>query len=414
VDVHGELRPRLKYVTVQPDQIVFHQGDTLDLTATNPWIADDTNPSLEQRNLSVKADHVVEAVNDDGSFLDLAHAHVHYSSSDEHVATVSPAGLVTAVGVGTATIGVTVDGVTGSTPIVVKQPFTLAAAPSVASAGSNVTATATLPNPGSRTLRNVSITLTAPSGWTVTATSPTSFDTVGPGGSAQATWTVAIPADAAPGSYDLTADATFRDASGDHTVSATEQLSVPYSSIAAAFDNPGISDDGNTTAGNLDGGGFSYSAQALAAQGLTPGATVVHDGLTFTWPNAQPGTPDNVVAQGQTVPIAGSGSTLGLLGTGDYGTASGTATITYTDGSTQEFALSFADWWANSATTGGNILASVPYINTPTGKQNQKVSVYYASVPLEAGKTVQYLTLPDVGPATQGDTAMHVFAIAVG
>jgi len=30
---------------------------------------------------------------------------------------------------------------------------------------------------------------------------------------------------------------------------------------------PRISDDSNTSAGNLDGGGFSYSAQALAAAG---------------------------------------------------------------------------------------------------------------------------------------------------
>jgi hypothetical protein len=192
---------------------------------------------------------------------------------------------------------------------------------------------------------------------------------------------------------------------------------VPYASFAAAYDNTGISDDANPTTGNLDGGGASYSAQALAAAtpSLTPGATVTHDGLTFTWPNAQPGTPDNVVAGGQTLALSGSGSTLGLLGTGDYGTASGIATITYTDGSSQSIPLSFADWWANAPTAGDDILTTVPYINQPTGRQNQPVSVYYASLPLAAGKTPKYLTLPDVSQgAVSGQTAMHIFAVAIG
>lgn len=48
------------------------------------------------------------------------------------------------------------------------------------------------------------------------------------------------------------------------------------------------------------------------------------------------------------------------------------------------------------------------------GRQNQGVSLYYASVSLQAGKTVRYLALPDVGAAATGGLAMHVFAIAVG
>jgi hypothetical protein len=43
-----------------------------------------------------------------------------YSSSDPAVATVSNAGIVKAVGPRVATISVTVDGVTGSAPIVVR------------------------------------------------------------------------------------------------------------------------------------------------------------------------------------------------------------------------------------------------------------------------------------------------------
>ena len=378
----------------------------------NPWIANDTNSSLEQPHAT--ADNVVEAVNNDQSFASLSGAHVRYRSSNPRVATVSSSGQVTAVAHGAATISVTVNGVTGSAPIVVQQSFTLTAPP-VVTPGSTVTVTTALPATGSKPLTNVSVTLAAPSGWTVTATSPSTFATVAPGQTAQTRWNVTVPAGATAGSNQLTATATFTDANGSGTVSAPAQVSVPFASLADAFGNPGISDDSNTSAGNLDGGGFSYSAQALAGAGLTPGATITHDGVTFTWPNAQPGTSDNVVAGGQTIAMSGSGTTLGLVGTGDYGTASGTGTVIYTDGTTEPFTLTFPDWWANTTPPGGDILARASYINTPTGKQNQNVSVYDAGVPLQAGKTVKYVTLPDVSQgATQGQTAMHIFAMGIG
>jgi len=412
VAVHGAMTPRVKYVTVQPGKVIFQPGQTLNLTGTNPWIAPDTNPSLEQKHAS--ADNIVEAVNNDQSFVNLSKARVRYASSNPRVATVSRSGELTAVGHGVATISATVNGVTGTTPVVVQQPFSLSA-PAVAAPGSTATVTTALPDTGSRPLTNVSVTLAVPAGWTATAVSPSTFATVQPGQTAQTTWHVTVPADAKPGSNELTASASFTDANGPGTATATGEVSLPYPSLSAAFNNPGISDDSNPSAGNLDGGGTSYSAQALAAAGLTPGATITHDGVTFTWPDAKPGTPDNVVAGGQTVAVSGSGSTLGLLGSGDYGAASGTGTITYTDGSTQQFTITFPDWWSNTAPPGGDILATLPYINTPGGRENQHVSVYYIGVPLQQGKTVKYVTLPDVSQGVaQGQTAMHIFAVGIG
>jgi hypothetical protein len=412
VKVFGRITPQVKYVTVQPDQVVFQPGQHLDLTARNPWIADDTGQAGEH----VPADRIVEAVNNDESFVNLRRAGVSYASSDPAVAKVSQTGQVTTMAAGTATISATVGGVTGSTPIVVKQPFSMSA-PGIATPGSTLTVTTTLPNPSSAPLKNATMTLTAPPGWTVTATSPATFASVAPGQTVKTTWQVTVPADAQPGRDDLSAQATFTSASGPGSSSDAASVSVPFSSLTAAFDNPGISDDASPGAGNLDGGNTSYSAQALAAAtpSLTPGATVSHDGLAFTWPSAAAGTPDNVVAGGQTIAVSGSGHTLGFLGTGDYGTASGTGTVTYTDGTTQPFTLTFADWWANAAAGGGDILTSTPYINGPNGRQNNKVSLYYASVALDPGKTVRYVTLPDVSNgAPQGQTAMHVFALAIG
>jgi beta-glucosidase-like glycosyl hydrolase len=412
VAVTGTITPRVKYVTVQPDKVVFDPGQHLNFAGRNPWIKDDTG----QADQHVRADGIVEAVNNDESFVNLRTAGVRYKSSNPKVATITRGGQLTAVAPGVATISATVHGVTGTTPLAVQQPLALKAPP-VTTPGTTFMVSGTLPNHSSAPLRNVRLSLTAPDGWTVEAATPTSFKVVEPGSTANAKWRVSAPVGTDPGPYELNAAATFKAVSGPGSSSATASVAVPYSSFADAYDNAGISDDANTSAANLDGGGRSYSAQALAnaTPSLTPGAQVNHDGLTFTWPNAQPGTPDNVVAGGQTIAVSGSGSTLGFLGTADSGTASGNVTITYTDGSTQSVPLSFADWWANSAAGGSDILTSVPYINVGSGQTNQKVSVYAATVPLESGKTVKYVTLPDVSDgAVNGQVAMHIFAVALG
>jgi beta-glucosidase len=62
----------------------------------------------------------IEAVNNDQSFVDLAHARVRYASGNPRVVRISPAGVLTAAGPGTTTISVTVNGVTGSAPVVVR------------------------------------------------------------------------------------------------------------------------------------------------------------------------------------------------------------------------------------------------------------------------------------------------------
>jgi len=420
VQVTGSLTPRVQYVTVQPADAVYTPGETLDLTGKNPWIADDTDPSQEssERNLVVTADNIVEAVNNDGSFVDLAGAEVSYASSNDQVASVSSSGIVRAIAPGVATISVTVDGVTGSAVIVVKRPVALVT-PAVAPAGSTFTATETLSNTGSSALSNVSLGLVAPAGWSASPSSTTSFGSVPAGGSVQSTWTVTVASNAAPESYELDGTATSQNGNTEDSETHPADVSVPYASLGAAFDNVGISADSDPTAGNLDGGGRSYSATALgdaSPQALTPGESVTHDGVTFTWPDVAPGSPDDVVADGQAIPLSGSGTKLGFLGTGDYGTATGTATIVYSDGSTQQFGLSLADWWANQAAPGGDILTTSSYVNLASGPKQQQASVYFASVPLEAGKTVQYVILPpDVSQgATSGRTQMHIFAAAIG
>jgi hypothetical protein len=408
VTVHGAITPRVQYVTVQPDQVVYQAGQTLNLNGVNPWIAPDTDPTQEQPHAS--ATSIVEAVNNDQSFASLKNERVSYSSSDPSVASVDASGLVRAVKDGVATITVTVNGVSGTAVIVVRG--TLAnSTPAVAPAGQPVTASATFTNGGASPVSNVDLSVTVPSGWSATPTSATTFAQVAGGATATATWQVTPPAGAATQAYPISYAAT----SSEGPFSASASTNVPYASVQAAYDNNGISDDNQPATGAFDGGGLNFSAQALAADGFVSGQPVTVGGTTFTWPGVN--QLDNIVCGGQAIPVSGSGSTLGFLGASNNGTASGTGTIVYTDGTTQAFALGFADWWSTSAIGGTSIAATTPYLNTGSNssRQNQAVHVYYASVPLNSSKTAAYVVLPDVtanGQAAQV-TALHVFAVGI-
>ena len=75
-----------------------------------------------------------------------------------------------------------------------------------------------------------------------------------------------------------------------------------------------------------------------------------------------------------------------------------------------------ADWYNNAAVPGDQIANTTSSWNFSSSTQTpHPVSVYFASVPLESGKTVASVTLPTVGSGV-GDNvnAMHIFAIAVG
>jgi hypothetical protein len=180
--------------------------------------------------------------------------------------------------------------------------------------------------------------------------------------------------------------------------------------LAPFFDNAGISDDSDQAAGNLDGLGYSYSEQALTAAGLAPGGAVRSGGVQYDWPAAAAGQPDNVVAAGQVIdvpPVAGA-TELGIMGSATNGPSSGTLTITYTDGTSQSATLGFTDWTSGSASLGNGIAASMPYRNSAAGSSQQiGTSVFTADIPLQAGKTVASVTLPD--GADQG--LLHVFAL---
>jgi hypothetical protein len=275
--------------------------------------------------------------------------------------------------------------------------------------GASVTVTATIGNPGPGPLNNARVALLAPSGWT--AGNPVSLGTVRAGGTATATFTVTPPASQSPGAVSFTAVAT----SAGGTMTGTTEAETPYGSLPAAFGNAGVSADANTGAADLDGSGYSFSATALANAGVTPGSAVTAGGLSFAWPDAAPGSPDNVVASGQEVAVGRSGKEIGFLDTATYGPAAGEGTIIYADGSTQAFSLSVPDWYYGPP-AGSSAAITMAYRNTPgNGQDDHPVYVYEQSVPLDSSSEVAAVVLPNASQGlTGGSPALHVFALTVG
>jgi predicted alpha-1,2-mannosidase len=212
------------------------------------------------------------------------------------------------------------------------------------------------------------------------------------------------------------ASVTVVDNSGD--VSDSPELAItPTANPADYYDNAGISDDTSTACANYDGDGYSYSAQALSAAGLTPGGTVSADGLTFTWPNVASCANDNILAAGQTMLINGAAgaSKLGLLESSSNGGTSGPITITYTDGTSTTAPLSSSDW-AGGPGPGETAVATMSYRNmTSGGSQQITMYVYATTVPIDSSKTVASVTFPEISSMVGSSTsAMHIFAVTTG
>nr|WP_185839873.1 GH92 family glycosyl hydrolase [Amycolatopsis balhimycina] len=232
-------------------------------------------------------------------------------------------------------------------------------------------------------------------------------------GKAQVELTVSVPAGLADGPRRI--PVTFSAPGVASSQAVLTVLVAQPNSWPATVNNAGISPDSKPTAANFDGGGWSYSADALAAAGAAPGATVTSDGLGFTWPSFPAGDPDNVIASGQTVNVSGSGR-LALLGSASNGNASGTLTVTYTDGSRSTATIGFSDWTLGGGNAqpsfGNRIVLSTPYRNASGGDPQQIRTMVFGTNPitLDAGKTVASVTLP----SNVSGGALHVFAIAVG
>ncbi len=225
---------------------------------------------------------------------------------------------------------------------------------------------------------------------------------------------------------------------------------VSLSNNAAAYNSPGLLDDGATDSLSFDGDGTDYSAQSLAsatlatgycsqqpadwaaAQACSPAGGVAPASLietpgggatgTFAFPAADPGVFDNYRADGQVLPSPTAGNytaqTIRFLGAaaGTGGAEStGTVTITYTDGSAQQITIGFDDWNATTFTSDNTAVAICGYRDYVTsGPHAESIPADIFSTPAYAltvpgGQQIASITLPSAASSGQ----LHIFSIAV-
>ncbi|MFF2852244.1 GH92 family glycosyl hydrolase [Streptomyces sp. NPDC058001] len=212
------------------------------------------------------------------------------------------------------------------------------------------------------------------------------------------------------------------------TLTTSTGTALPKTSLAVTvavrdtvlwnLNNNGVSADDTDPQANFDGGGWSYSAKALADAGAKPGGTVSSGDFAFTWPDVKAGDPDNieVVGGGQTLDMTASSENatrLSLLGSAANGSTTGTVTLTYTDGTTRQATVGFSDWTLGGGTeqpSFGNVVAvHTTYRDISGGGVDEVGTDVFATAPiaLEPGKQLASVTLP---ASTSGGT-MHVFAV---
>ncbi|MFB9907909.1 GH92 family glycosyl hydrolase [Allokutzneria oryzae] len=229
--------------------------------------------------------------------------------------------------------------------------------------------------------------------------------------------TVSVAQGTAEGTYRI--PVTFT--APDGTVLSSSSIMVLVAqpgSLRATFNNVGTSPDSKQSLGNMDGFGYSFSREALAAAGVEGGRFVTVDGVAHAWPTTAAGELDNIFVSGQTVNVDGpAGATkLSFLGTATGGKTSGTVTVNYTDGTTTTGELGFTDWarggsGADPVEFGNRIVARMPYRNSTSGTSHAIAVHLYGTAPiaLDPAKRVRSVTLP----MTQvGNGALHVFSIA--
>ncbi len=204
--------------------------------------------------------------------------------------------------------------------------------------------------------------------------------------------------------------------SGPGTAPVTRSVSVEVRTPSACTTTAGAcavdlgrdrNHDGTATvadpsAGNFDGGGWSYDADLLPAAG-----GVSWGGVSYTAPDATGTAANFVEARGQSLLLpAGNHGTVHVVGASHNGPVSTTLTAHYTDGSSADLAVTFGDW-AGSTPSGSTIVLDMPHrIKAGSGVDGPPVRLFGTPAGLDSAKTLQSLSLPN-------DPRVEIYAITL-
>jgi alpha-galactosidase len=153
--------------------------------------------------------------------------------------------------------------------------------PAVSKRGAGNTVTTTFTNTGRVPAENVTVSLAAPSGWTVQPQTGRTVGAVKTDGTLSTTWSVTPPSGTSPGSYSLTATANYVQNDGTQlqpdTACGTASALVPN---AAPSGTAYVSDVAWTSATN--GWGPPERDRSNGETGASDGHTITINGVTYT------------------------------------------------------------------------------------------------------------------------------------
>ncbi|KAI4861461.1 glycoside hydrolase family 29 protein [Hypoxylon rubiginosum] len=160
--------------------------------------------------------------------------------------------------------------------------------------------------------------------------------------------------------------------------------------------------------------GQSYPAPNLG----TPDYTSEYTGISYSFPGyTGPNKTDNVICAGQTIPAPAGGDGGGpyfsasflVSADKEFAIASGNVTFTYADGSASAYELRSLDWFSFLTINRGELI--FPRRFTAAGVDYNTSHVFERTAPLDPGKKLRAIALPDVSSADDG--RLHVFAISL-
>ncbi|KAJ7183877.1 glycoside hydrolase family 29 protein [Mycena filopes] len=194
--------------------------------------------------------------------------------------------------------------------------------------------------------------------------------------------------------------------SGGLTVAFAAQYPSVSLDLSSIFDNQAASPDGSA---NFDAHGASFDSQYLL-----PGPWV-HDGITYDFPSTWGHANDNVVANGQVVPLEEPTYVheLHMVYSGD---ASGSAhefvanfMLNFADNSSQQLQLYAKNWWRWPILNYGVIRTPYSFISNGTDKNWNSSQIYQWSTSIPSEHPLTSITLPPVNTAHR----LHLFALAI-
>ncbi|KAK7057925.1 glycoside hydrolase family 29 protein [Favolaschia claudopus] len=183
-----------------------------------------------------------------------------------------------------------------------------------------------------------------------------------------------------------------------------------YSSISlplsASFDNQAASADGSA---DFDGHGASFDSQFL------PPGPWVYDGITYDFPETWGQGTDNIIANGQILPLENPTYVheLHMVYSGD---ASGSAhefvanfMLNFADNTTQQLQLYAKNWWRWPILNWGVIRTPYSFVSNGTQKNFNQSQIYQWSTAIPSEQPLTSITLPPLSNSHR----LHLFAMSI-